>query len=272
MKAFFRSLSMFLALLCIILPAQAGAQGGYQVISVTDGGTITGTVTWSGPQPGGLETPINKDPEICDPESHKTASLERLVVGPDGGVANTIVFLKNITAGKAIMLPPSRRSLDQKQCRYEPHILLVPQSDSLAMRSSDHVLHTVHMEGAASFNVAFPFTDRLISREMDTPGLVTLQCNGGHVWMNAEMMVVSHPYYAVTDLDGKFTLTDVPPGDYQLAAWHEGWRVLGKKNTLDVFSQQSIQRAVFSEPKTWEQSVSVHPKEVVKVKFTLSQK
>jgi hypothetical protein len=181
------------------------------------------------------------------------------------------VFLKNISAGKPMNLPPARRSIDQKQCRYEPHILLVPQSESLAMRSSDHVLHTVHMEGAASFNVAFPFTDRLISREMDSPGLVTLQCNGGHVWMNAEMMVVSHPYYAVTGLEGKFTLTDVPPGEYQLLAWHEGWRVLGKKSTLDVFSQQSIQRALFSEPRTWEQSVTVHSNQTVDVKFTLSQ-
>jgi hypothetical protein len=90
--------------------------------------------------------------------------------------------------------------------------------------------------------------------------------------MNAEMMVVSHPYYAVTGLEGKFTLTDVPPGEYQLVAWHEGWRVLGKKSTLDVFSQQSIQRALFSEPRTWEQSVTVHSNQTVDVKFTLSQK
>jgi polysaccharide lyase family 4-like protein len=271
MKAFLRSLSRVFALVSVAV-LTASAQSGYQVVPVSAGGTITGTVTWSGPQPGGLDVVINKDAEICDPESHKTANLERLVVGPDGGVANTIVFLKNISAGKAMNLPLPRRSLDQKQCRYEPHILLVPQSESLTMRSSDHVLHTVHMEGAASFNVAFPFTDRLISREMDSPGLVTLQCNGGHTWMNAEMMVVSHPYYAVSDMEGRFTLTDVPPGKYELVAWHEGWRVLGKKSTLDVFSQQSIQRALFSEPRTWEQSVTVHPKETVNVKFTLSQK
>jgi hypothetical protein len=271
MKALLRSLSVLWSLL-LVAGLTASAQSGYQVVSVIEGGTITGAVTWSGPQPAGLDVPINKDSEICDPQSHKTTNLERLVVGPGGGVANTVVFLKNISAGKPMNLSPARRSLDQKQCRYEPHILLVPQSDSLSMRSSDHVLHTVHMEGAASFNVAFPFTDRLISREMDSPGLVTLQCNGGHTWMNAEMMVVSHPYYAVSDLEGKFTLTDVPPGEYRVVAWHEGWRVLGKKSTLDVFSQQSIQRALFSEPRTWEQTVKVHPKETVNINFTLSQK
>ena len=169
-------------------------------------------------------------------------------------------------------LPEVRRTLDQKQCRYEPHILLVPQSAQLEMKSSDPVLHTVHMEGAATFNVAFPFTDRVITREMDTPGVVHLQCNGGHVWMNAEAMVVPHPYYAVTDRDGKFQLTDVPAGDYQVVAWHEGWRVLGRKTTLDVFSQKSIPRAVFSEPRTWEQTVKLHPGETVELKFNLSDK
>jgi hypothetical protein len=91
------------------------------------------------------------------------------------------------------------------------------------------------MDGAASFNVPFPFTDRVITRNMNTPGLVNLRCNGGHVWMNAEMMVVPHPYYAVSDQNGRFELTDVPPGDYEVVAWHEGWHVLGRENALDVF-------------------------------------
>ena len=261
-------------ILCLLAGATeiASAQDGYQVVPVTNGGTITGTVKWVGAEPRGLDVPVNKDPEICDPQSHKTVDLERMVLGPENGVANTVVFLKNISGGKAMNLPEVRRTLDQKQCRYEPHILLVPQSAQLEMKSSDPVLHTVHMEGAATFNVAFPFTDRVITREMDTPGVVHLQCNGGHVWMNAEALVVPHPYYAVTDRDGKFQLTDVPAGDYQVVAWHEGWRVLGRKTTLDVFSQKSIARAVFSEPRTWEQTVKLHPGETVELKFNLSDK
>jgi hypothetical protein len=56
---------------------------------------------------------------------------------------------------------------------------------------------------------------------MNTPGLVNLRCNGRDVWMNAEMMMARHPYYAVTDQNGRFELTDVPPGDYEIVAWHE---------------------------------------------------
>jgi hypothetical protein len=259
-------------LLLMAAASQAPAQSGYTVIPVTDGGTIAGTVKWSGPEPTGLDVPVNKDSEVCDPESHKKIDLERMVIGPDGGVANTIVYLRNISRGKAMNLPAPRRSLDQKHCRYEPHILLVPQNSQLAIKSSDAVLHTVHMDGAASFNLPFPFTDRVITRTMDTPGLVNLRCNGGHVWMNAEMMVVPHPYYAVTDRDGNFELTDVPPGDYEVVAWHEGWQVLGRENALDVFSQKTIQRAIFSEPRTWVQTVTAHAGETARMTFVISQK
>ena len=262
----------FVTFLLVAAAIKSPAQSAYTVISVTNGGTITGTVKWSGPEPKGLDVPVNKDPDICDPESRKEKNLERLVVGPDGGVANTIVYLKNISRGKAMNLPAPRRSLDQKHCRYEPHILLMPQTAELAMKSSDAVLHTVHMDGAATYNLPFPFTDRVTTRIMNTEGVVNLRCNGGHVWMNAEMMVAPHPYYAVSDQNGSFELTDVPPGDYEVVAWHEGWHILGRENALDVFSQKAIQRAIFSEPRTWEQSVTVRAGETALANFVISEK
>ena len=153
----------------------AGQSNGYQVVSVANGGTIKGTVKWSGPEPHPATFPITKDPQICDPDSHKSRDLERLVIGSQGGVANTVVYLKNISSGKAFDLPPGRRSLDQHLCRYEPHILLVPQKAALDMKSSDATLHTIHMDGAATYNLPFPFQNQTISRDMNTPGLVNLK-------------------------------------------------------------------------------------------------
>ena len=263
------------AVLCVCLIAvalPATAQNNYHVVSLQNPGTITGVVKWSGPLPRIPIFIINKDPQICDPESHKTRDLERLIVDPQGNVANTVVFLKDISSGKAMDLPQPRRFLDQKHCRYEPHILLVPENGPLQMKSSDATLHTVHMDGAATYNLPFPFIDQVVARTMPAAGLANVRCNGGHAWMNAEILVVPHPYYTVTDESGKFELTDVPPGNYEIVAWHEGWKVLRQEAAFDVLTERRIQRPVFSDPKTWEKQVTVGPDETPVVNFVLSEK
>ncbi len=266
----FRALKLEVFLLMLVIGA--AAQSSYQVVPLTRAGTISGTVKWSGAIPHAATFPINKDNAICDPDSHNIRDLERLIVGSQGGVANTVVYLKNITSGKAMDIPQPRRFLNQKQCRYEPHILLVPQSTTLQMTSSDAVLHTVHMDGAATYNLPFPFPNQILSRSMPSAGLVNLRCNGGHVWMNAEVFVISHPYYAVTDESGRFELTDVPPGEYEIVAWHEGWNVLRHDAAFDVLSQRRVQRPIFSEPKTWARSVYVGPNGTDIVNFVISEK
>jgi hypothetical protein len=268
-----RTIGTLITSLAIFFSAAFSPAQDYKVISVSDGGTISGTVKWSGPAPKELDFPITKDPSICEVDGKKTASLERLVVGPDGGVANTIVYIKNISAGKSMDdFPAQRRHLDQKHCRYIPHILLVPRNAELSMQSSDATLHTIHMDGAASYNLPFPFPNQVNSRAMSTPGLVNLRCNGGHVWMNAEMMVVNHPYYAVTDESGRFEFTNVPPGNYQIVAWHEGWGLAGKEQAFDVLTERSVQRPVFTEPKTWEKSVTVNANSSSSVNFAIGNK
>ncbi len=263
---------LFSLVFVVAVVSFAAAQGDYRVISVTDGGTISGAIKWSGPVPRQLDFPVTKDPQICEPDGKKTVSLDRLILGPEGGVANTIVYLKNISAGKAMDLPEQRRHLDQRHCRYIPHILLVPENAVLQMQSSDATLHTIHMDGAASFNLPFPFPNQVIPRTMSTPGLVNLHCNGGHVWMNAEMMVVPHPYYAVTDESGRFEFTGVPPGTYQIVAWHEGWGLAGKEQAYDVLTEHTVQRPIFTSPRTWEKPVTVNANQPSTVNFAIGNK
>jgi hypothetical protein len=164
-----------------------------------------------------------------------------------------------------------RQSLDQKSCRYEPHILLVPLQGNVQVKSSDATLHTVHMSGAADYNLPF-FKDQMVERKMNREGLVDLRCNAGHVWMNAEMMVAPHPYYAVTDQDGNFELTQVPPGDYEIVAWHEGWKVVGESELYDVMTQLRVKRPVFSAPVTSNKHVTVPAHDTVEVTFSLSER
>jgi hypothetical protein len=263
----------FLAVLVIVLvPVLSAAQDGYQVVSVQDGGTIRGTVKWQGALPHLIASEINKDPEVCDPLGQKHRDLERLLVAPNGGVANTVVFLRNVSRGKEMDLPVARRSLNQKNCRYEPHILLVPVQATLTVKSSDPLLHTVHMSGSADYNLPFTAKGQEITRPMTREGIVSLRCNAGHVWMNGEMIVAKNPYYAVTDEDGRFELTQVPPGQYEIVAWHEGWRVVGESPVYDLATQVRVKRPVFSDPIMWSKQVAVSTRDSVEVNFTLGER
>jgi hypothetical protein len=264
-------LGLALCLAAVLSAGQAAAQTDYTVIAVDNGGTISGTVRWAGPIPKIPKLAITKNSDVCDPDSEKTRDLERLVIEPGGGVANTVVFLKNISQGKAMDLPESRQHLDQKACRYVPHIVVVAQGANLQVKSSDAILHTVHMAGAVSNNIPFPFQNQFVPVAMRRAGLVDLKCNAGHVWMNAELLIVKHPYYAVTDEHGSFKLTGVPPGEYEIEAWHEGWRVISEEKVLDVASQVEVTRPIYSAPLTWAKKVTVRPGQTSELQFTISE-
>jgi len=250
----------------------AQAQNDYTAINVSDGGTITGTVKWGGPVPRVPKLPVTKDVKLCDPDSLKTRDLERLVIGSDNGVANTVVFLRDISKGKPMDLSEERQHLDQNTCRYVPHILIVPMGGKLQIKSTDPVLHTVQMSGAASNNIPFPFQNTYIPVSLPRNGIVELKCNAGHVWMNANLLVVRHPYYAVTDEHGSFKLTDVPEGEYEIVAWHEGWQILSEAKTLDVAAQAEVKRPIYSSPSTWARKVAVKPGATAEVNFTIGEK
>jgi len=128
------------------------------------------------------------------------------------------------------------------------------------------------MDGAATYNLPFPFPNQVVSRQMPTAGLVSLKCNGGHTWMNAQMLVVSHPYYAVTDESGHFELSDVPSGEYTITAWHEGWSVSRREGSYDVLTEQRVERPVFAPPRSWDKKVRVAPNTTAAVNFIISEK
>jgi hypothetical protein len=258
--------------LCFLVSLPAVARAQYQAIPVPNGGVISGTVKWSGERPKALVLPITKDVSVCDPQKAGSADLHRIVINENSEVENTVVFLKDVTRGKAWEPTQLRQVLDQKSCRYVPHILVVPLNGDLGMKSNDPILHTVHMIGAADYNLPFPMTDVVVTKPMKRTGAVDVKCNAGHFWMNGVILVVDHPYYAITDSHGYFRLTGVPPGDYQIIAWHEGWKVDREDQVLDVGTQTKTKRYFFSEPVTWEKKVTVAPEGHSTVDFTLSEK
>jgi hypothetical protein len=171
--------------------------------------------------------PINRDENICDPEKKRFKSSPRLVIGPGGGITNTVVYLSNIKRGKkpAATGLYNARKLIIKQCEYQPHILLAPVGSYLAMHNLDRALHNIRMSGAATYNLPMPEPRTMFVKPLHQPGLVTIRSDAGHGWMSAIIHVTPHPYFALSDREGKFSLADVPPGTYTIKAWHENWHI-----------------------------------------------
>ncbi len=241
----------------------------YKEIEVKGGGTISGTVLWSGDVPEITKFPINKNPEVCALHAQdKVAQSPRLIIDKDSkGVSNAVVFLADIKEGKSLDTIKTP-VFDQKNCTYDPHIVFIKTGERLKMKSSDDILHNIHAVGPSYFNKPFPLANMVIEQRMRKPGLSELSCDAGHSWMSAFVFVVQHPYFAMTDEKGAFTLKDVPAGAYKLIVWHEGWKVA----KTDKDSGGKITHYTFDAPKETSKSVTVSAGGEVKVKFALSDK
>ena len=244
------------------------AQSLYQEVEVQNGGTIRGIVHLSG------EAPPVRDFEVTKNEDHCgiTKRSPRLSISRSG-VQNAVVFIEEITAGKAIATTTTA-VLNQEDCEYDPHVLIHPLGEPLVIVNSDPILHNVHayrMRAArprSIINIAQPRQGQRITisaRRFRTPGLVMAICDAGHPWMSAHIIVAEHPYYALTDESGEFTLNNVPPGSYRLRMWHEGVALIET-----ALEDGKPKRYYFEEPYEITQEVIVPPNGDVKVDFQLT--
>lgn len=201
-------------------PAKPAASSGYEVVAVTDKGSIKGSVKWSGEAPSLAPLPVKKDTETCGKEKQ---SPRLLIDKETKGVANTVVYLENISKGAD--LSPRDGALDQKACDYTPHVQIVPVGSKLKIINSDPILHNVHayLGTDSVFNLAMPMEGQSLNKDLKKPGLMSMKCDAGHTWMSSYVFVAEHPYYAMTDAQGNFVLENVPPGKYTVKMWHEGW-------------------------------------------------
>jgi plastocyanin len=201
--------------------APAANQPALPLISL---GSVTGTVRFAGKAPAPVKIDMSMDP-ACDMSGGGDNMSEQFAVR-NGKLANVFVYVKSGpptaftigSVGPAVVM-------DQRGCRYVPHVIGVLKGQSVEFRNSDVTMHNIHTmpmaAGSQSIDISqSPKGASQVKQFNIVETMIPVRCNN-HPWMNAFINVSQTPFFAVTDSDGNFSFSGLPAGDYTLAAVHE---------------------------------------------------
>jgi Carboxypeptidase regulatory-like domain len=194
----------------------------YFKVDPASSGSVSGKVTFHGKAPAHKKVDMSEDPQ-CN-ALHKTRVLDDSIdAARDGSLANVFVYVKQGLEGKKFAPPAQPAIIDQKGCWFIPRVLGIETGQTLDVTNSDPVTHNIHPR--AHINREWnqsqgPGTEPLARRFMTPEVMIRVKCNI-HSWMHAWIGVVDNPYFAVTAADGKFDLSNLPPGTYTIEAWQE---------------------------------------------------
>ncbi|MGO8720681.1 MAG: carboxypeptidase regulatory-like domain-containing protein [Acidobacteriaceae bacterium] len=196
----------------------------YTEIAPATAGTVAGTIHFSGQAPTPIVIDMAQDP-ACS-QATKTPNTTEQYVVHDGKLANVFVYVKD-GLGKRIYMPlKTPVVLDQRGCRYIPHVIGAMVGQPVEFRNSDRTMHNIHIvppgdEDSAGFDISQPPMAGTEQHIFRTAGLmIPIRCNN-HPWMEALLNVVGNPFFAVSDAEGKFEIHGLPPGTYTLVAVQE---------------------------------------------------
>ncbi len=228
---------LLLAAGCKKQSTPAASQTSYTAIDPETAGAIEGTVHYVGTPPKPIQIDMNQDPACT---LGPTNMSEGYVVNK-GGFANVFVYVKD-GLGNRVYAPPAQPvDIDQKGCRYVPHVVGVMVGQPLRFTNGDPTMHNIHMTptvgGNPSVDISQPPNAGQDQRTFHEPELmIPVRCNN-HPWMQAFVNVAANPFYAVSDASGHFVIKGLPPGTYTVVADQEN---LGQKTaTVTVASKQT---------------------------------
>jgi plastocyanin len=201
---------------------------GLVALSISQGvafaaSTVTGTVTFDGKPPALKPLSMDADPACAKKHTAPVAS-EALVLGNGNTMGNIIVWVsKGVPAGKTYPAPTTPVVLDQNGCQYKPHAMGIMVGQPYKILNSDGILHNIHTlpKVNPAFNKGMPPTLKEATTVFNKPeDVFHIKCDV-HPWMSAYMAVFTHPFFSATGPDGKFTISGLDPGTYEITAWHE---------------------------------------------------
>jgi plastocyanin len=234
----------------------AGVSFAYDEGPVTNGGTIQGHVKFSGTAPKLEAIKVQKNMDFCG----NSVPAEGLQVGKDGGVKFAIGYLDKVTKGKAIDRATQTLFAEAK-CMFKPHVIAVVKGTDIAINNEDTILHNINIsvDGIQRFNKGQPKQNQLLVAKLRQTGVADVTCDS-HTHMKSWMLILDHPYFAISDETGTFNIKDVPAGKYTLKVWHESWKVT---------SHDDDGRPIYGAPILLSQDVEVKAGDTAHAKFEI---
>jgi hypothetical protein len=183
---------------------------------------------------------MSTDPYCARAHSDAAALTEEVVVNDDGTLRNAFVQIRSVPGRFAA--PKTPAVIDQVGCIYYPHVLGMVAGQTLIVKNSDATLHNVHglPKKNPEFNVGQP------AKGMQSPFVlknpeenIVVKCDV-HAWMNARVHVVPHPFFSVSDVEGRFEIRGLPPGSYTMEVIHESSKVPRQSVEIEVKADKSV--------------------------------
>ncbi|MEX2215693.1 MAG: SpaA isopeptide-forming pilin-related protein [Phycisphaeraceae bacterium] len=202
-----------------------------------EGGSISGVIRLDKKTEAPRRAVIDmaSDP-ACAKQWDERPPSERMIVGKDKGLMNVFVWVSKGMENRKFEPPKEAAQINQVKCVYTPHVIGVMVGQELKIKNSDATLHNVHIIPAENpaANVGQPGrgiinTFKFKKAELD----IYVKCDV-HAWMNCRVHVIEHPYFAVTDAEGKFTIKGLPAGEYEISTLHEHKMYQADKDAIKV--------------------------------------
>jgi plastocyanin len=203
--------------------AEAPKPVEYFHVDSATAGVVRGRIVFHGVKPPKKLIAMEADANCQKANEGKPVYEETVITGKDGALANAFVYIKAGLEGKIFEPAKEPVKMAQHGCMFEPRAIGVRAGQNIDVANRDPVSHNFH---------AMPVNSRDWDQQQ-SPGapdiehkfprpevMIAVKCNV-HNWMRAYIGVMPHPYFAVTAVDGVYEWTNVPPGDYTVAVWHE---------------------------------------------------
>jgi len=210
--------------------------------------TITGIATYDGEKPNLKPIKMDADP-ICMSKHTDPVTPQVVVLGPNNEMEYVFVRVVSGLPKKDYPAPAKEAVIDQNGCMYEPHVIGVQAGQPLKILNPDGTLHNVHAMPKVNeeFNMAMPKFRTEVSKTFTKPeAMFPMKCDV-HPWMQAWLTVTDNPFFGTTGKDGKYTINDLPAGEYELEAWQEKLGTQTAKVTLGEGETKEV-NFTFSKP------------------------